>query len=84
MSKIEDDLEDKGYVFTGHYSSDNKEEMKKKAAIYRSYGFKARVVTTVSRGRVYSTTGWSVYVKDWDHVSRYEINVSKEPGAKDA
>lgn len=56
------ELEALGYSFTGIYVRD-KEEAKLLAAKKRGEGFFAQVVTTLSSGRVYDKTGYSVYAK---------------------
>ncbi len=63
QSRQERDLEAKGYRFSGHYTEDHQEALDR-AAEYRKQGFFARVSTKVYEGRVYNTTGYSVYIKE--------------------
>ncbi len=53
----------KGYKFSGIYSK-NKEEVKLRAKEEREKGLRACVITKIYKGRIYNTTGYSVYVKD--------------------
>lgn len=66
MSKRERRLEDKGYQYSGEFSSDfetGKQQMKDAAAKWRKQGYQAQVVSQVYTGRVYNSEGHSVYVK---------------------
>lgn len=53
----------RGYEFTGIYTR-NKEEAKLRAKKERQKGSRACVVTDTYKGRIYSTTGYSVYIKE--------------------
>jgi hypothetical protein len=60
----EKSLDDKGYVFSGFYTSESLELAKARAKEYRSKGFFATVVTKNYVGRIYDTTGYSVYIRE--------------------
>jgi hypothetical protein len=53
----------KGLQFTGAYSSTDKESIKEEAKLIRDEGYRAVVVTEISKGRNYNTTGYSVYAE---------------------
>ncbi len=52
---------DKGYSFSGAYSR-SKDEIKEQILIEKKLGNKAVIVTKKSRGRIYDTIGYSMYI----------------------
>lgn len=69
------------YSFSGFYSRD-KEEAKERAAEERAKGNKAMVVTKVSKGRVYNTTGYSVYLIESETNKQAKIKANRQAHIK--
>ena len=59
----ERELRQKGYNFTGIYTRDLEEAKSRAKKLRDEENVFATVVTTVSEGRIYNTTGYSVYKK---------------------
>jgi hypothetical protein len=53
-----------GYRSSGVYSSTDKDEVKKRGKQLKKEGYKTLFITKISKGRVYSTTGWSIWIKE--------------------
>ena len=62
MTQKERNLISKGYQFSGVYTRDL-DEAKERAKKFREEGYYAQVVTKSYEGRIYNTTGHSVFTK---------------------